>query len=57
LYGAETWTLRAADRKYLESFKMWCWRNTEKKSWFDPVRKEAVLHRIKEERKVLGEIK
>jgi hypothetical protein len=26
LYGAETWTLRAADPKYLESFKMWCWR-------------------------------
>jgi hypothetical protein len=25
LYGAETWTLRAADHKYLESFEMWCW--------------------------------
>ena len=24
-YGAETWTLRAADQKYLESFEMWCW--------------------------------
>ena len=23
LYGAETWTLWAADQKYLE---MWCWR-------------------------------
>ena len=26
LYGAETWTLRAVDRKHLESFEMWCWR-------------------------------
>ena len=26
LYGAETWTLRAADQKYLESFEIWCWR-------------------------------
>ena len=26
LYGAETWTLRAADQKYLERFEMWCWR-------------------------------
>ena len=26
LYGAETWTLRAADQKYLESSEMWCWR-------------------------------
>jgi len=25
LCGAETWTLRAADKKYLESFEMWCW--------------------------------
>jgi hypothetical protein len=26
LYGAETWTLRKVDQKYLESFEMWCWR-------------------------------
>jgi hypothetical protein len=24
LYGAETWTLRKVDQKYLESFEMWC---------------------------------
>jgi len=30
LYDAETWTLRAADQKYLESFEMWCWRWMEK---------------------------
>jgi hypothetical protein len=24
LYGAETWTLRKLDQKYLESFEMWC---------------------------------
>jgi hypothetical protein len=23
-YGAEIWTLREADQKYLESFEMWC---------------------------------
>jgi hypothetical protein len=23
-YGAEKWTLRAANQKYLESFEMWC---------------------------------
>ena len=35
LYGAETWTLRAADQKYLESFEMWCWRRMEKEDQFD----------------------
>jgi hypothetical protein len=48
LYGAETWTLRKLDRKYLESFEMWCWRRMEKISWTDPINNEAVLHRVKE---------
>ena len=43
LYDAETWTLRAADQKYLESFEMWCWRRMEKISWTDRVRNEEVL--------------
>jgi hypothetical protein len=30
LCGAETWTLRKIDQKYLESFEMWCWRRMEK---------------------------
>jgi len=29
LYGAENWTLRAVDRKHLESFEMWYWRRIE----------------------------
>ena len=41
-YGAEIWTLRAADQKYLESFEMWCWRRMEKISWTDHVRNEEV---------------
>jgi hypothetical protein len=44
LYGAETWTLRKVDLKYLESFEMWCWRRMEKISWTDRVRNEEVLH-------------
>ena len=48
LYGAETWTLRAADQKHLESFEMWCWT--------DHVRNEEVLLRVKEQRNILYEI-
>jgi hypothetical protein len=57
LYGAETWTLRKVDQKYLESFEMWCWRRMEKISWTDRVRNEEVLHRVKEERNILHTIK
>jgi hypothetical protein len=37
LCGAETWTLRAADQKYLESFETWCWRRMVKMNWIDHV--------------------
>jgi len=43
LYGAETWTLRAVDKKHPESFEMWCWRRMEKISWTDHVRNEVLL--------------
>ena len=55
--GAETWTLRAADQKYLASFEMWCWRRMEKISWTDHVRDEDVLLRVNEQRNILHEIR
>jgi hypothetical protein len=55
-YGAETWTLRKLDQKYLESFEMWRWRRMEKVSWTDRVNNDAVLHRVKEERNILHTI-
>jgi len=53
LYGAETWMVRAVDKKKLESFETWCWRRTEKMIWTDHVRNEGVLLRVKEQRKIL----
>jgi hypothetical protein len=53
-YGAENWTLRAIDQKYLESFEM-CWRRMEKISWTDHVRNEVLL-RVKEQRSILHKI-
>ena len=41
----DEWTLRKADRKYLETFEMWCWRRPENRRWTDRVRK--VLQRIR----------
>ena len=57
LYGAETWTLRAADQKYLGSVEMWCWRRMEKISWTDHVRNEEVLLIVNEQRNILHEIR
>jgi len=57
LYGAVTWTLRAADQKYLVSFEMWCWRRMEKISLTDHVTYEDVLLRVNEQRNILHEIR
>ena len=56
-YGAENWTLRAADQKHLESFELWYWRRMEKISWTDHVRNEEVLLRVNEQRNILHEIR
>ena len=57
LYGAETWTLRAAYQEYLKSFDLRCWRRMEKISWTDHVRNEEVLLRVNEQRNILHEIR
>ena len=57
MYDAETWTLRAADKKYLESFEMWCCRRMEKISWTDHVRNVEELLRVNKQRNILHEIR
>ena len=55
-YGAENFTLRKVDEKYLESLEMWCWRKMEEILWNNRVKSE-VLHRVEEERNILKTIK
>ena len=57
LYGAETWTLRKIDEKYLERFEMWCWRRMGKIIWTDRVKNVEALHRVKKEMNILRTIK
>ena len=55
MYGAETWTLRKVDQKYLKSYKMWCWRRMEIR-WAVRVRNEKVLQRVKENKNIIHTI-
>ncbi|KAI5751634.1 hypothetical protein M8J77_009424 [Diaphorina citri] len=52
VYGAETWTMRKKEEKYLESFEMWVWRRLEGIKWSDRVRNEEVLRRVDEKREI-----
>jgi hypothetical protein len=56
LYGAETWTLRKVEQKYLGRSEMQCWRRMEKISWNDGVTNEEVSQKFKEERIILHAI-
>ena len=47
LYGAETWTLRKSDKKYLGSSEMWCWRRVEE------IRDERYILHTTERRKAI----
>lgn len=33
LYGAETWTVREADRRRIDAFEMWCWKRLLRIPW------------------------
>jgi len=56
LCGAENWTLREVDKKYLESFEKWFWKRMDKISWTDRVRKE-MIYEVKEESNNVRKIK
>jgi len=56
LYGSETFTLRKLERKYLESFELWCWRRMENIKWSEKVTNEQVIERIGEKKKLLNYI-
>ncbi|KAF0750315.1 Uncharacterized protein FWK35_00037690, partial [Aphis craccivora] len=50
LYGCETWTISAIEKRKLEAFEMWCYRKMLRIKWIDRITNEAVLIRIKEKK-------
>ncbi|KAL0878559.1 hypothetical protein ABMA27_003646 [Loxostege sticticalis] len=49
LYGAETWTLKAADRQRIDAFEMWCWRRLLRIPWTAHRTNVSVLKELKME--------
>ena len=33
MYGCESWTIREAESKKIDSFEIWCWRRILRVSW------------------------
>lgn len=45
-YGAETWTIKAADRKIIDAFEMWCWRRMLRIPWTVHRTTESILKEL-----------
>ena len=43
LYGAETWTIKKADRKTIDTFELWCWRKLLGVTYLDRKRNTEII--------------
>lgn len=47
LYGSESWSIRAADRKKIEAFEMWCYRRMLRIPWTAKRTNKSILDQLK----------
>ena len=50
LYGAETWTIKKADRKTIDDFELWCWRKVLGVTYLDRKRTTEIIDMIQPKR-------
>ena len=56
LYGSETWTMKARDKRRINGFEMWCWRRMLRISWTERVTNVRVLEMVKPKERLLTTI-
>ena len=47
LYGCESWTIRKAERRIIDSFELWCWRRLLRIPWTARITNKSVIDEIK----------
>ena len=47
LYGCESWTIRKAERRIIDSFELWCWRRLLRIPWTARKTNKSVSDEIK----------
>ena len=48
-YGSENWTIKKAEGRRIDVFKMWCWRRLLKVSWTARRSNQSILREINPE--------
>ncbi|XP_023218168.1 uncharacterized protein LOC111620481 [Centruroides sculpturatus] len=46
-YGCESWTVRKSDRRRIDAFELWCWRQILRIPWTARTTNKAVLDKIR----------
>ena len=50
LYGAETWTIKKADRTIIDAFELWCWRKLFVVTYLDRNRNTEIIDIVQPKR-------
>ena len=49
MYGCESWTVKKAEHRSIDAFKLWCWRRLLKVPWTARRSKQSILKEISPE--------
>ena len=60
MYGCESWTIKKAERRIIDAFKLWCWRRLLRVPWTARRSNQSTLNEIRtdslEKTLILGKI-
>ena len=45
-YGCESWTVKKAERRRIDAFKLWCWRRLLRVPWTARISNQSILKEI-----------
>ena len=46
MYGCESWTVKKAERRRIDAFKLWCWRRLLRVLWTAMRSNQSILNKI-----------
>ena len=54
MYGCETWTIKKAEHRRIDTFKLWCWRRLLRVPWTAKKSNQSALKEINPEYSLEG---
>ena len=54
MYGCESWTIKKAEHRRIDAFKLWCWRRLLRVPWMTRRSNQSMLKKINPEYSVEG---